>query len=697
MLIWGERRNVKKSRGEHLLNEPQKTGSQTEPVKDLSQGSRGAVTLDIILEMRSPDDINISPDGKRVAFVVWEIVPDEPKRRGRIWIADTAGGEARPFTKGKRGESCPRWSPDGKQLAFISKAEGEKEKPQLYLMPAEGGEARQVSKMPNGVSDLAWAPDGSRIAFLSPEGEEPKSDPKVIGPGRHRRLWTVRPDHDIPEPVIPAGLTVWEYSWSPDSKQLALYYSTGPDDTDWYRGQVGVVAAGGGAVRQVTHLTWQARALAWSPDGKQIAYISGRWSDPGRGSGEIFTVSLESGETRNLTPGITFSPTWCCWFPDGRHLLYTACKDVTHQVGMLDSSVGTITLLEEDFVMQWDQPTLSTTPDRRCFATIHSDSRHPPDAWFGELTCLLSDRLSGARTKFVGGLSITAEGDKPGGIQWHRLSRLNPIAEETLALSATERINYESVDGWRIDGLFTPPLTRKNDALPPLYVDVHGGPSGAECDFWDGVTQLFAAAGYAVFKPNMRGSWGHGMAFADAVLGDMGGKDFQDILNGVENLVKQGLVDGNRVGIGGWSNGGYLTAWAVTQTNRFKAAMMGAGISDWHNMHAQSNIADADVLLLAADPLADSEVYRKHSPITYAGHVTTPTLILHGEDDPFVPVAQAHAFYRALRERNVPVELVVYPREGHGLSERAHFRDAIERHLRWLERYLTPFRPPERS
>ena len=328
---------------------------------------------------------------------------------------------------------------------------------------------------------------------------------------------------------------------------------------------------------------------------------------------------------------------------------------------------GIFTALNEDFIMQWDQPYLSTTPDGLKFATIHSNAQQPPDVWFGELAY---------------------EGNMAKGIQWRRLSRLNPIVEETFALSPTRRISYESADGWHIDGLFTPPLTRNNDVLPPLYVDVHGGPSGADCNSWDGITQYMAAKGYAVFKPNMRGSWGHGTAFADAVLGDMGGKDFQDILNGVEYLVKEGLVDGNRVGIGGWSNGGFLTAWAVTQTNRFKAAMMGAGISDWHNQHAQTNIADTDVLLLAADPLENPDIYRKHSPITYAGRVTTPTLIVHGEDDPAVPVAQAYAFYRALRERNVPVELVVYPREGHGLSERAHLKDYMERLLRWLDRYL---------
>ncbi len=630
--------------------------------------SRTPATLESMLDTRMPDDVTISSNGTHVAFVVLERVPDEPKRRGRIWIADTSGGEAHPLTHGKRGETCPRWSPDGTQLAFLTQSEGEKEKPQLHLMSSEGGEARLLCKMPNGVSDLSWAPDGNRIAFLSLEGEEPKSNnPKVIQSGRHRRLWTIRPDHAIPELVIAANMTVWEYTWSPDSKQLALYYAPGPDETDWYRGQIGVVAAEGGAVRQLTNLVWQARALAWSHDSMHITYVSGRWSDPGRGSGDIFTVSVQSGQTRNLTPGVDFSPTWSYWLPDNRHILYAACKNVTHQIGIIDSKDSTITLLDEDFVMQWDQPYLSTTPDGRRFATIHSDSTHPADVWFGELVY---------------------EDVQAKSIQWHRLSRLNPLTEETVTLSPTQRIHYTSTDEWRIDGLFTPALPRKDASLSPLYVDVHGGPSGAECDFWDGTTQFLASAGYAVFKPNMRGSWGHGTAFADAVLGDMGGKDFQDILNGVEYLVKEGLVDGNRVSIGGWSNGGYLTAWAVTQTQRFKAAMMGAGISDWHNMHAQTNIADADILLLAADPLENPDVYRKHSPITYASRVTTPTLILHGEDDPAVPVAQAYAFYRALRERNVPVELVVYPGEGHGLSERAHQRDSLERLLHWLERYV---------
>jgi dipeptidyl aminopeptidase/acylaminoacyl peptidase len=631
------------------------------------QATRLPATLDTLLDERYPNDVQISADGRFVAFGVWESVPGEQAQRQRIWIAETKNGEAHPLISGKSDESCPRWSPDGKYLAFITKPEGKKEKPQVHLIAAEGGKAGLLCKLPNGVSDLAWAPDGSRITFLSLEGEESKSDPKVLIPARHRRLWVIRQDQAIPEPVTPSNLTVWEYSWAPDSKQLALYYSYGPETNDWYHSQIGLVSSNGGAVRQLTHLTWQARALAWSPDGKHLAYLSGRWSDPGRGSGDLFTLSLEDGQIRNLTPNITCSPSWSCWLPDNRHLLFTAVKNVTSQVSLLDSSDGTITLLEADFVMQGDQPELTMTPDRRICATIHSTAQLPLDVWSGQLTYLY---------------------EKPTGIAWQRLSRLNPLIEETVELARTERINYTSLDDWRIDGLFTPPTKAPTNALPPLYVEVHGGPSATDCDGWFANTHLLAAHGFAVFRPNMRGSWGRGLDFADAVVGDMGGKDFQDILNGIEYLVTEGRVDGQRICIGGWSNGGFLSAWAVTQSRRFRAAMVGAGITDWHNMHAQTNTPDADAFLLASNALKQPETYRQHSPITYAEQVTTPTLILHGEDDPIVPVAQAYTFYRALQERHVPVECVIYPREGHGLAERDHLRDALERILKWLEQHI---------
>ena len=624
-------------------------------------------------DIRTATDANISPDGKQAAFVVWEWVPDKSKQRGRIWVVDTHGSEARPLTRGTQGDTSPRWSPDSTQLAFISKAEGEKEKPQLHIISIVDGETRLICQLPNGVSNIIWSPDGERMAFLSLEGEEPKGDPKVYTPGkgRHRRLWTVRVDNDTPEPVTPDGQSIWQYAWSPDGKQFAVYFTTGSDETDWYRGQIGTVPACGGVIRQVTQLTRQACAMAWSPDGRQLAYISGEWSDPDRGGGDIYTLSLETREARNLTPGIKCSPSWCQWFPDGRHLLYVAWAGLSYQIGIVDEH-GTVTTLVEDInIGERFWPHLSTTPDLQRFV-FTSSAQHPPDVWYGELPAHKGKTVA----------SFTKR----------RLTRLNPLLEETLALVPTERISYTSADSWHIDALLTLPGTDEEGKLPPLIVNVHGGPSGMWADDWDYYrSQMLAAAGYAVLRPNVRGSMGRGVAFADAVLGDMGGKDLQDILAGVEYLIQRGLVDGNRVGIMGWSYGGFMTAWAVTQTTRFKAAIMGAGVSDFHSFHAQTNIQDWDMRFLSNEvitPGEQPEIYRERSAITYSRRVKTPTLVVHGENDACVPVNQAYAFYRALCEQNVPTELVVYPREGHGLSEREHLKDYQERVLRWFEKYM---------
>jgi dipeptidyl aminopeptidase/acylaminoacyl peptidase len=538
-------------------------------------------------------------------------------------------------------------------------------------MPAGGtggaSEPRRVCEVPNGASSLAWSPDGARLAFLSLDGPEPSSEPKVNEAVRHQRVWTVRPEHDTPQPVTPAGLTVWTYSWSPDGTRMAVYYTDSPAETDWYRGQVGVVSAAGGAIYPLTHLTRQADALNWTRDGTQVVYISGEWSDRGLIGGDVFVVDADGGgEPRNLTPGIECSPSWLTALPEGGGFLFAASNGLTCSAGILNTANGSATLLAPDFYLgERFQPRLSSSSDLRRFAATHSNQSVVGDVYLGEIA---GDRAS---------------------ITWRRLTHFNALLEATLELAPSRRISYEGADGWRIEALFTPPLHPTEGELPPLITYVHGGPTSAYRDSWgDLVTQRYAAAGYAVLRPNPRGSIGRGVAFADAVLGDMGGRDFQDILAGVDYVIAQGWADPDRVGIQGWSYGGFMAAWAVSQTDRFKAALMGAGVCDFASFHAQSNIPDWDMRIIGAAPTENPGAYHAHSALHFASRITTPTLICHGENDPSVPVNQAYAFHRALRERGVDVELAIYPREGHGFRERDHNRDLAERSLRWFGRYL---------
>jgi dipeptidyl aminopeptidase/acylaminoacyl peptidase len=663
-----------------------------------SNAQRPPLTFDATLAIRTPSDPQITADGRFVAFTLAEWPHDQSKPRQRIWLVETDGNaEPHPFTNGPKGDSSPTWSPDGRWLAFISeRGEADKGHAQLYVQPAEGGDARRVCLMPNGAASPRWSPDGSRIAFLSHEGAEHASGPKVNEEPRHTRLWTVRPASDTAEPVTPPDHTIWRYAWSPDSSRFAVFSSTGPAETDWYRGQLGLVPSHGGAVRQITRLTRQAEAPTWSRDGRTLYFILGEWSDRGLVGGDVCALPIDPAEIdqnaksgksgnlaepRNLTPGIEISISWLHELEDGR-LLYAAWDHLANSVGLLDPATGETTPLTTDFwIADGACPRLSTTPDGSRFVAIHCDASHPLDLWLGELN---------AKNGKNGNASSPADT-----ITWRQRTRMNPLAEETLTLAPSRRIAYEGADGWRIEGFFTPPLDARRGTPPPLVLFVHGGPTSAYRESYlqtvaisERTVQLLAAAGFAVLWVNPRGSIGRGVAFADAVLGDPGGKDYEELMRGVDYVVAQGWADGDRTGIFGWSYGGFMTAWTVTQTPRFKAAVMGAGVCDFHSFHAQSNIPDWDMRVLAADPLERPDWYRQRSAITFAARVATPTLILHGEADPSVPVNQAYAFYRALRERDVPAELAVYPGEGHGVRDREHLRDLFARLLRWFEAYL---------
>ncbi len=405
-----------------------------------------------------------------------------------------------------------------------------------------------------------------------------------------------------------------------------------------------------------------------------MAVLSCTWSDRGYYGGDVLLLPASGGTVQNLTEGRPISVLWAEWEPDGTALLCCGCEEGDAAIWRLgrDGELRTLWRAEE---------AIGGSPTRfyRAGETLvlpRMNPTAPSDLWLARL-----------------------DGETLGG--WRRLTRLNPQVDEW-ALGPVRTVHWRAHDGTPIQGLLAlPPGDAEgtaSEALPaalPLVTLVHGGPAGIRThsfalELW---ARLLCAAGIAVFMPNPRGSTGWGTAFTEANLGDMGNRDLGDILGGIDHLIDLGVADADRLGIGGWSYGGFMTAWAITQVDCFKAAVMGAGIADWRSFHGVSNISTWDALFYGtlgrpADPYDPDGPYERFTALAHLDRVTTPTLILHGERDECVPVGQGYQMLRALRDRGVTAEMTVYPRAGHGPRERAHQKDMQERGVAWFRRYL---------
>jgi dipeptidyl aminopeptidase/acylaminoacyl peptidase len=638
-----------------------------------------------IVDLREVKDIQVSPNGKLVAFVVTEPADrarPENVRNTDIWVVPSDGSHAaHPYAASTGSETSPRWSPDGKVLAFLSDrgeraSSGDPRKQQLYLLRIDGGEARQLTNIRGGVGLFAWSPDGRMIAFTSKDpltdAEEQKERERddaiyVGGNLKYSRLWVVstgnRELHQIPT----QDLNVHNVAWSPDSSALALYVSSMPTSNDiyWHLSLIVVNSVTGARLTAISDnvagYTDYFTPPKWSPDGLTIAFFE---FTPRRISRWLSLASIDGGKTRPVLKSFHGTIRRVEWGGDSKHLIAESNEGARDRFLRVDSVTDTFEPLEVQTALTG--PDFSVSQDGRTIAYAYEAGDTPTEVW-----------------------SVTM-GSPP-----RRLAQFNPQVKGWQT-GQVEQMSWRSkADGLTIYGVLVRPPGYRAKTAYPLIVLVHGGPewawwTGWHCS-WLLWAQMLATRGYAVFLPNPRGSTGQGGEFSEANLNDWGGKDFQDIMDGVDELVKQGVADPERLGIGGSSYGGYMSMWAVTQTNRFKAAVSVAGISNLSSFNGTTDITPDFLGVYFPGPYFERQsLLDSRSAMTFLKNCRTPTLVLHGGNDVRVPPSQSLEFYNGLKVQGVKTDLVIYPRESHGIFERAHQIDMLKRVIAWYGLYLKP-------
>ncbi len=628
--------------------------------------------LGVLSKTRTPAVAAISPDGKTVAWSVREA------RADAVHLTDLASGEDKLMSTGTNtcSASAPTWSPDGSSIAYLGACGETRDQAQVYVWSKKTGESHQLTHLTGAITSPAWSPDGRSIGFLFVENATRSAGALaamkpwagVIGEDgvEVQRVGVVDVASGGFAQVTPAALHVYEFDWSPDSAQLAYVAAPPPGENTWWIAQLYTQPVHDGhpsSLVDTQKITGPLNKLQialprWSDDGKQIAFIGGLMSDQGSTGGDIWAVPSIGGKPKDLTPDRASTPAYFAWLNEktigisehlgGRsrliiHHLDTNQDDTSKSV-TFDESIGSGTAAMS--------VSLSEKGD---IALIRSSFEHAPEVWAGRMNNL----------KQISNLN----------------DALKPLWGKTENVECTN-------EGFHAQGWLLYPANYDPAKKYPLIVSVHGGPSSAVSPRWPGLGYggvPFSALGYFVFMPNPRGSYGQGEKFTQANMKDFGYGDLRDITTGMDTIETRLPIDKTREGLTGWSYGGFMTMFAVTQTTRFHAAVAGAGISNWKSYYGENSIDQWMIPFFGASVYDDPAVYAKSSAIEYIGKVKTPTLVVVGDRDGECPAPQSFEFWHALRAAGVKTQLVVYPNEGHAFRSPEHRRDVLERALNWFE------------
>jgi dipeptidyl aminopeptidase/acylaminoacyl peptidase len=616
-------------------------------------------------------DVALSPDGTSVAWVQSTAATTSK----HAYIREASGNAPAKLVQlpstGERTDFDLAWSPDSKTLAFFSST-GERDQRQLWTVNGNGSGARKITNLSGYAARPRWSHNGKEVAFLYIEGAG-GGGPLMAAPATtgvvdtaiyNQRIAVLDIANRQVRQISPSDLHIYDFDWSPDDKMFVATAAPGPGDNNWWIAQIYTIDVVKGNATSIYKPSLEVAVPRWSPDGKSIGFIEGLMSDEGFHGGDLFTMTSDGGDVVNRTQGRKASVNSFFWQTPNRILLieYVGGGSAISELNLTDDSAHTIWKGPEGIHAFGNFPDFALSTDGKVAAVELSSYDSPPEVFAGPLG------------------------------EWRQLTSNNAGLQANCGKA--ESIEWTN-EGFNIQGWLVPPAKVDPGKKYPMVVIIHGGPSSVTTSEWPasfGMSRAIIAAlstrGYYVLLPNPRGSYGQGEDFTRGNVKDFGGGDLRDDLAGADAAIRKYPIDPSRLGIMGWSYGGFMTMWTVTQTNRFRAAVAGAGIANWQSYYGQNLIGQWMIPFFGASVYDDPAVYEKSSPIRFIKNVKTPTLIIVGERDAECPASQSYEFWHALKTLGVPTKLIVYPGEGHMFIDPKHQADRLEQAVAWFDKYL---------